>query len=73
MSNVVPGHWLVSEGRPFPQPPCCYLSGRYSMGTGGPGHAKCSCGAVSEHLLSGAERKRWHREHKNKIKMEEQQ
>lgn len=68
MAMRVPGHTLVGEGKPFDQPPCCYLAGRYRMGTSGDGHGKCSCGATSEHLLSGAERKQWHREHKQAVK-----
>ena len=32
--------------------------------TAGGGHAKCSCGTVSEDLASTSARKTWHRDHK---------
>jgi hypothetical protein len=35
--------------------------------TAGEGRAKCSCGVLSEWLHSGAERKRWHKEHKAQV------
>lgn len=31
------------------------------------GHARCSCGAESEHLPSQGARRRWHAAHKNEV------
>lgn len=60
-------HWLADEG-------AAYIKvGQYSWrisykGTGGIGRAKCSCGALSEDLPSGNQRKKWHREHRAEAK-----
>lgn len=64
----IPGHGLHGEGKGvvLSGEPCCAHLDKWLMnrGTGGEGHGKCSCGTVSEHLYSGAERKRWYAEHK---------
>lgn len=33
----------------------------------GRGHGVCECGTLSGHLLTGAERRRWHRSHKARV------
>lgn len=59
----VTGHALVSEGAPHDINGC-----RLGwQGTFGRGRAKCSCGALSDVLPSGYQRKRWHREHKAEV------
>lgn len=61
--TLVKGHTLLFEGQPL---------GRRNLGhgCGGTGIGGCSCGAQSPELTSGAERKRWHREHKENVKTE---
>ena len=63
---IVKGHGLVQEGKAHRQEGCkvCDYWFRPRMGSAGEGHGKCSCGVLSEHLMSGADRKRWHKEHK---------
>lgn len=61
------GHELMDEGAAF------FKEGRYILRayantTGGAGLARCSCGALSEVLDSGAKRKAWHRGHKDEIR-----
>ena len=73
----VPGHALDSEGAPFSSPGCRNGScvgiprvmklNQYWGSVGGDGHGKCSCGAESDHLASGAARRAWHREHKRQV------
>lgn len=77
----VSGHTLAFEGAPYSSPECghgaCTDESRvlrlHSMwgGVGGDGHGRCSCGAESDHLTSGAARKAWHREHKRQVAEEE--
>lgn len=31
------------------------------------GHALCECGQTGPHQMSGAERRRWHSDHKNRL------
>lgn len=38
-------------------------------GTGGDGHAKCMCGALSDELPSANARRRWHTRHKEEVTM----
>lgn len=59
----VSGHWLLSEGAAFTH----VGSRRWPSGTAGPGYGRCSCGAMSDWLDTGAARKRWHREHKAEV------
>lgn len=58
-SNRLAGHTLPGEGRIFGNgvgnPQCC-------------GPAVCSCGERSEVLHGANARKRWHREHKEKVR-----
>jgi hypothetical protein len=74
---VVPGHGLVAEGAahtsnkpssclwcPADAQPGTRAGSRSSGGVSGEGHGRCSCGEQSEHLLSGAARRRWHYDHK---------
>lgn len=63
---IVKGHGLVQEGKALRKDGCktCDYWYRARLGVGGEGHGKCSCGAVSDHLLSGADRKAWHKDHK---------
>jgi len=59
------GHELLYEGLAFDSD-----GRRASLGwsTGGKGHGRCSCGALSPELDSGSKRKAWHRDHKDKLK-----
>lgn len=59
-SARVSGHALWYEGAPHDD------NGRRIgwQGTHGEGRGVCTCGARSEVLPSGYQRKRWHREHK---------
>lgn len=76
-STALPGHGLLNEGAAYTSGDCtedrCYpgsIPRRRWEGTSGRGHALCSCGAESPHLNSGNQRKRWHREHKMKVRAE---
>lgn len=60
--TLVRGHTLRHEGAAFK--PNGYLS-IYDQTHG---HAKCSCGALSESLPSRNARKRWHRAHKEEVR-----
>jgi hypothetical protein len=73
-----PGHDLRSEGAPYLAPDCDALTcstyrpsrpirAPYQGGTGGNGHALCSCGETSGHLRSANKRKQWHRDHKRAV------
>lgn len=69
------GHALIGEGI------AAYPSGACDQEECGPrefegrdrgsrlvgGHARCSCGAESEHLASQGKRQRWHQGHKREI------
>ena len=63
----VPGHELVSEGAPFNADGRSSYPTRWMGGTGGTGRGRCSCGALSDVVDSGAKRKSWHRGHKDGI------
>lgn len=73
----IPGHTLISEGHPHIGRDCddehCRAWHRdagsrgWPYRTSGPGHGKCSCGAMSEHLPSTQARKDWHYYHKVKV------
>lgn len=62
----IAGHALLREGLPYDD------QGRYPLSSQGEkqqqGRAKCSCGALSPNLPSGAQRKAWHREHKAEVR-----
>lgn len=62
----VKGHGLVREGAAHRQDGCkvCMYWFRPRSGSSGEGHGKCSCGALSDHLMSGNQRKAWHKDHK---------
>jgi hypothetical protein len=78
----VPGHRLQAGGAPHTgltcqRWPCDTLPGIQRVnrigepstrGISGHGHALCECGWTSSHLLSGAERRRAHREHKRTVR-----
>lgn len=66
MSNRLSGHTLRYEGAPFSADGTLIYDGMH-VGTSGEGRAKCSCGALSPVLSSGAQRKAWHRQHKAAI------
>ncbi|MET4222810.1 hypothetical protein [Oerskovia enterophila] len=59
------GHELWWEGAPHTAKGQLIYRGRIT--TGGTGHGKCSCGALSPELPSGTQRRAWHREHKAEI------
>lgn len=60
----MPGHELIREGAPFEADGRDSYPARWGSGTG---CGRCSCGALSEVLTSGAARKNWHRGHKDSI------
>lgn len=59
-STQLRGHGLRAEGAAFTAAGLRRYPGR----GGGPGHAKCACGARSPELPSQGARQRWHRDHK---------
>jgi hypothetical protein len=69
------GHTLDREGAAFRHVDCnvggCAVASDWTGGTlfsgSATGHARCSCGWVSEHLTSGGARKRAHRDHKREV------
>lgn len=76
----VPGHPLRCRGEAYLAVDCfedrCATNVRGTVhqenGPGydsvrGAGHAACSCGALSPHETTGADRKRWHRQHKARV------
>lgn len=67
-SLIVKGHGLVSEGAPFDE-----FRRRLGFGTGtyGVGRGLCTCGDFSPVHHSAADRKRWHRQHKEMILKEQ--
>ena len=70
MSTRLAGHELLNEGAPYTKHGRNSYPARTGYGTGGKGHGKCSCGALSGWLESGSKRKQWHREHKDAIRAE---
>lgn len=74
----VPGHRIQGRGAPHTAQtcqrwPCDTISGVQRVdkvgvprarGIGGHGHALCECGWTSGHLLTGADRRRAHRSHR---------
>jgi hypothetical protein len=60
-SNRLAGHTLPNEGRVFGYQLGCMV-----------GSARCSCGEESPSLPSANARKKWHREHKDKIRAAEE-
>lgn len=71
--TLLKGHTLVGEGQRFASLDCEQCDPPWPLALlrrqGGPGHGRCSCGAVSPHLDSQSKRKRWHREvHKDEIR-----
>jgi hypothetical protein len=67
-STRVAGHGLWSEGWPVIATPGQGPGWRPGSHRGDIGRALCECGEMSEPLLSAAERKRWHREHKEAVR-----
>lgn len=64
---LVKGHGLVGEGAPHTATGKEITRG-WLRARAGDGHGKCSCGAVSEESLPSANaRKRWHRDHKQRV------
>lgn len=65
----VSGHGLQHEGRPVMSRDCCGVPSSHQKRNtyDQHGHALCACGAMSEHMLTTAERQRWHRAHKDEI------
>lgn len=55
--TLLKGHTLFFEGQP--------VGGLMRNGIG---KGKCSCGVYSSELESNAQRKRWHRQHKDDIR-----
>ena len=72
MSNVgktlLKGHALRDEGQPaYLSDGTFDLNWRYRRTR--EGRAKCSCGALSEMGVTQAEAKRWHRAHKDSLRV----
>lgn len=74
--TVVVGHGLLCEGAAFRDGSCTttpcagHLMHRHRVrwnSVGGPGHALCACGVLSPHLPSAAQRRAWHRAHKQDV------
>lgn len=73
----VKGHTLRNEGisrfvsRQCSEELCLTWAGKFGRSEAPPdardGHARCSCGAESEHLPSQGARKRWHAAHKAEV------
>lgn len=63
---LVSGHTLMLEGAPH-DINGVVLSAPYGIVRGGPGRGKCSCGELSLTMRSAAQRKQWHRKHKEQI------
>lgn len=61
-TNRLAGHGLVAEGAAF-----AYVGVRSYWGNV-PGMALCSCGRYSPRIKNRAQRKAWHRDHKNDIR-----
>lgn len=57
-ANRLAGHELPNEGR-------VRVAGRYGNG---PGRARCACGEKSPALPNTAQRKQWHRDHKDSVR-----
>lgn len=66
---MVRGHGLISEGKPHLVPGCCWSGDKphRPWGYRRDGHGVCACGATSGHLGSDAQRKRWHKAHKQDV------
>lgn len=69
MSERVPGHTLRHEGAPHlvSETGQTVRVQRGYGGVSGYGRALCSCGAMSDLLDSGGQRKAWHRQHKAQV------
>jgi hypothetical protein len=79
----VPGHRIQAQGAPFTATtcqlwPCDKLLGVQRVdalgnprdhGVTGHGHAVCECGWTGAHLMTGASRRRNHREHKRQVRL----
>lgn len=71
-STRLPGHGLLSEGLPYVRrqgdeedDPSWHRTDRWVH----TGHGVCSCGTASpEPLNTNGARKRWHREHKERLR-----
>ncbi|UFU14610.1 hypothetical protein LQK89_02610 [Curtobacterium sp. C1] len=70
-STRLADHELASEGAPYrPGTRRGQHTRARDLGTytvAGTGYALCSCGAHSDVLTSGRQRKAWHREHKASV------
>lgn len=69
-------HGLRNEGAAYTSKTCtegpCKTSDGQRIanpwgGVSGAGHGRCACGAESPHVRSGADRRRWHAQHKAEI------
>ena len=67
--TLLAGHTLMFEGERLRDPICPRCRGLDWLDRrNGPGHGGCSCGAYSNHVQTKAARKRWHAEHKERIR-----
>lgn len=66
----LPGHALAGEGAAYtPEGEASYPDSHWYV-TGGQGHAKCECGAISPDSGGRKYRRAWHVEHKTAIRNE---
>lgn len=69
--TLVKGHTLTWEGEALVKPSCTEhecLGGSVRKTNTNHGHGLCSCGEMSGHEVTRAARKRWHREHKMRVR-----
>lgn len=62
------GHALVREGAAHTSEGDLIRPSDYWLSTGGQGHGKCECGAISTKSGGRKYRREWHRQHKAEIR-----
>lgn len=70
-STRLSGHGLLAEGKPFRLNKETGMYERAAFGREGSG--LCSCGAVGPWQYRDADRRRWHRRHKEEVRAEASQ
>lgn len=66
----LPGHALAYKGAALTPGGDPIHPSQFWTGTGGQGHAKCECGAISPEVGGRKYRRAWHVEHKTAIRNE---
>jgi hypothetical protein len=67
-STRLPGHGLFAEGKPYRRVTGDPSGDYNAIESGYVGRGLCSCGADSPETDSDADRKRWHRKHKEEVR-----